>query len=251
MRFGLLLNKELKELWRSYRLVALAAVLVAMGILSPLAARFLPDLLGSLTPEGMVIQLPAPTVADANVQFVKNISQTGIIVLILVSMGVVARERERGTAVLVLSKPVRRGEFLTAKLTALALGLAASLLLSALVSYVYTLLLLGDVSIAAYLAMAGLTFLYLLVVLALTFLASAAFRSQLAAGGIGFFGMILLSLLGSLPRVGRLLPGELLGWALRAGSGTGPSSWGALAVSLGIIAVCLLGAWATFRRVEL
>ena len=40
MRFGVLLKKEMLELWRSYRLLALAAVFLLLGILSPVAARF-------------------------------------------------------------------------------------------------------------------------------------------------------------------------------------------------------------------
>ena len=67
-----------------------------------------------------------------------------------------ARERERGTATMVLSKPVSRIAFLAAKATALGLGLAASLTLTALFSYAYTLLLLGHIAVARYAAMTGL-----------------------------------------------------------------------------------------------
>jgi ABC-2 type transport system permease protein len=251
MRYRVLFAKEMTELWRSYRLVALAAVLVGMGILSPVGARFLPDLIGQMSTPGITIQMPTPTVADGNAQFVKNISQIGMMVLILIVMGSVARERERGTAAMVLCKPASRAAFLAAKASALALGLVVSLLLSALMAYVYTLLLLGDVPLTQFLGMTALVGLYLLVIAASTFFASAVLRSPLAAGGVGFLVTIVLSLVGSIPRLGKFLPGELMGWALRAGSGQGPTAWGSLAVSLGLIAAFLVGAWVVFRKVEL
>jgi ABC-2 type transport system permease protein len=251
VKYRVLLGKELTELWRSYRLIALAAVLVVMGILSPVAARFLPDLVGMMGTSGFSIQMPPPTVADGNAQFVKNLSQIGLVVLILIVMGSVSRERERGTAAMVLSKPASRAAFLAAKATALMLALTASLLLSALLSYVYTLLLLGHVSAGAYLAMTALVGLYLTVVAAITFLASAVFRSQLAAGGAAFLITIVLSLLLIIPLLANHVPDELRAWALRAGSGQGPQAWGAVAVSLGVIVACMLGAWAVFRRAEL
>ena len=53
---------------------------------------------------------------DAADQFLKNLGQAGILTAILLAMGSVANEKERGTAALILSKPASRGAFLGAKL---------------------------------------------------------------------------------------------------------------------------------------
>lgn len=46
-------------------------------------------------------------------------------------------------------------------------------------------------------------------------------------------------------------PGALLAWAQRIASGSGPSTWGALAVSLGLVVLTTLIGWQGFRSKEL
>ena len=95
--------------------------------------------------------------------------------------------------------------------------------------------------------------LYTLVYVALTLLASTVVKSQAAAAGLGFGAMLIFAALGAIPRVGQYLPGQLVAWgtALLIGSPPSAQSWPALGVSLGLIAACLLAAWAVFERQEL
>jgi len=66
MIFLAMLRKELVEQWRSRRLVAVAAVLLFFGFLSPLGAKMLPDLMKSLGDTGgIVIEFPTPTAQDS------------------------------------------------------------------------------------------------------------------------------------------------------------------------------------------
>ena len=68
--------------------------------------------------------IPEPTVADAVAQFTKNIGQFGVLIAILVTMGSVATEKERGTAAFLLTKPIGRGAFVAAKVVAIGALLA-------------------------------------------------------------------------------------------------------------------------------
>ena len=117
--FSVLLRKELLEQWRTLRLPVIAAVFVVIGLGSPLLARFTPELLEALGGAQFQIVLPPPTTADAVDQLIKNVSQFGILVAVLLAMGSVATEKERGTAGLILTKPASRGAFLFAKLVAI------------------------------------------------------------------------------------------------------------------------------------
>ena len=110
--FGVLLRKELLEQWRTLRLPVIAAVFVLIGLGSPLLARFTPELVEALGGAQFQIVLPPPTTADAVDQLIKNVSQFGILVAVLLAMGSVATEKERGTAGLILTKPASRGAFL-------------------------------------------------------------------------------------------------------------------------------------------
>jgi ABC-2 type transport system permease protein len=250
------LRKELLEHWRTGRLLVLAVVLVLFGLTSPLLAKFTPEIIGMI-PEGEQFAglIPEPSINDAIAQYLENISQFGVILALLLTMGSVAQEKERGTAALMLVKPLPRWAFLAAKFAALALVFGLSLALAAVGAYYYTLLLFGPLGLGAWTAANGLLLVFLLVYVALTLLCSALVRTPAAAGGLAFAGLILLAVPGVVPQLARLLPGALVGWAgqaaLSPASGAPEAGWAALSVSLGLIAASLVVAWLSFRRQEL
>jgi ABC-2 type transport system permease protein len=108
MKFMHVLRKELLEQWRTYRFLIVAAVLVLFGLVSPLLAKVTPELLRSIpdVPAGLAESIPDPTVVDAVGQYVKNMSQFGILLALLLSMGMVVQEKERGTAAMMLTRQV-------------------------------------------------------------------------------------------------------------------------------------------------
>ena len=87
---------------------------------------------------GAVIELPPPTTADAIVQLAKNVGQLGVVVAILLAMGAVAAEKERGTAAFVLTLPAGRAAFLGAKLLAIGFTLLVAVALAAAGDWLYT-----------------------------------------------------------------------------------------------------------------
>jgi hypothetical protein len=105
---GTLLRKELLEQWRTLRLPLTAIVFVLIGLSSPVLARFTPELLQAVGGNLIPIVLPTPTAADAVAQLAKNLTQLGALVGILLAAGSVAAEKERGTAALLLVRPVSR-----------------------------------------------------------------------------------------------------------------------------------------------
>ena len=252
MIFLAMLRKELLEQWRSRRLVAVAAVLLFFGFLSPLSAKMLPDLMKSLGDTGgVVIEFPPPTAQDALLQHVKNTSQFGVFLAVLLAMGALAREKERGTAAMILSKPASRASFLLAKFVALTLVFGLSLILAGLACYYYTIVLFKGVGQAHFVEMNLLLALFIEFYLAVTLLGSAITRSQVVAGGLGLGAVFVVAILGALPRLGDYMPTALLEWARALMAGTGESAWGAVAVSLAGIIICLGIALAVFERQEL
>jgi ABC-2 type transport system permease protein len=252
MIFLAMLRKELMEQWRSRRLVAVAAVLLFFGFLSPLGAKMLPDLMKSLGGSGgIVIEIPPPTAQDALLQHVKNTSQFGVFLAVLLTMGALAREKERGTAAMILSKPASRASFLLAKFLALTLVFALSLALAGLACYYYTIVLFKGTGGAHFLEMNLLLALFIEFYLAVTLLGSTITRSQVLAGGLGLGAVFVVAILGALPRLGDYMPTALLGWARGLMVGAGEPAWGALAVSLVGIILCLVATLVVFERQEL
>lgn len=252
MIFLAMLRKELLEQWRSRRLVAVAAVLLFFGFLSPLSAKLLPDLMKSLGDTGgVVIEFPTPTAQDALFQHVKNTSQFGVFLVVLLAMGAMAREKERGTAAMILSKPASRAAFLLSKFLALTLVFGLSLALAGLACYYYTIVLFKGLGQARFVEMNLLLALFIEFYLAVTLLGSTVARSQVVAGGVGLGAVFVVAGLGALPRVGEYMPTALLGWARSLMTGIGEPAWSAVAVSLAGIVLCLGVALAVFKRQEL
>jgi ABC-2 type transport system permease protein len=252
MIFVTSLRKEILQLGRTYRLLALAIVLVVFGLLSPLLAKLMPELI-RLVPGGedLAVLVPKPTLADAVGQYVKNMTQFGLLLALLMTMGAVAQEKELGTAVLMLVKPLPRSIFLLSKFVALALAFLLCLALAGLGGYYYTLLLFGSPDPGGWLALNLLLWVYMLVYVALTLLASVLMRSQAAAAGLGFGAFLVLGAIGAIPGLGQYLPGQLPAWGAALLADPTARSWPALWISLGLILACLLAAWVVFRRQEL
>lgn len=252
MTFFASLRKELLELWRCYRFLVTAVVLLVFGLGSPLLAKFIPQLIKMMPgAESFAALIPQPTFADAISQYVKNISQFGIVLALLMTMGSVVQEKEKGTASMVLAKPLPRSFFLLAKFAALCLNFFISLALASLGGFYYTMVLFHAPHFSAWLALNILIFLSLAVYVSMTLFFSTLFRSQWAAAGLGLSIIISLSALSSFPGLGKYLPSSLLSWGASLVRGDEASAWPALVISLALILISLLASWLVFKRQEL
>jgi ABC-2 type transport system permease protein len=255
---GILLAKELLEAWRTMRLLVVLALFLFVGLSSPLLARFLPEILELAAGDlGESFPVPTPTAADAVSQVLKNIGQFGAFAAIVLAMGAVAGEVERGTAAFVLARPVRRGAFLAAKALSLGLILALGVALAVALGWVYTAILFEPQPVGGWLALGVLAWLGLAAWAAITFLASAVTGSAAAAAGLGFVALLGLSIAAAVPAIARLTPAGLATPALALGSGSatvselGADLWSPVAATIVLIAGCLLLAGWSFRRREL
>lgn len=248
-----LLGKEWLELVRTRRLLVLCVVFLFFGILSPLTARYMGDIIASMSAsmDGVVIQLPEPSVDEVIVQYLANLSENFPLALILVAMGCLVAERERGTLALLLARPVSRAHVIMSKYLALLALLIVALALAALGAWYYSLVLFDGPPLGDFLLLNLAGALYLAVILALTVLASTLARSTVVAGALSLGFWLALSLLGSLPGLRDWLPPALVARAAELGAGARPVVWPAALVAVAFIAACLAGALALLRRQEL
>jgi ABC-2 type transport system permease protein len=253
MRFGALLNKELREQRRTYRLLILAVVMVFIGLSSPLTAAYLPVLMSSLPglPPGIAELMPDPTIQEAFTQYLKNMSQLSLIVVIVLTMGIVAQEIERGTAAMLLTKPVRRSEMILTKWLAGLVTLLVGLFLAGISFTLYTLVLFEPFSLVDFIVSNALIAVFLVFYQTLALMASSLVRTQAMAAVIAFLAMLLALVVDSIPVIGDFMPSELLNWAMQRMIGSPTPEWGALCVSLALIGVFLLAAIFRLQREEI
>jgi len=251
-----LLRKELLEAWRTRRLPIVGLLFIAVGIISPLTARYLNDILTAALGDQMTIPMPTPTAVTALEQLQKNLGQLGALAAIALAMSAVSGELDRGTAALVLAQPATRAAFLAAKLTGIAIVLGVCTALGVAVAWAYTVVLFDPLPIGGWVVLGLLAWLALLAWAALTFLASAATGSTTAAAGLGFVALIGVSILSVFPTLDQLLPTGLAAPSILIAAGdTASLDAGALATAIVgsavLVAACAAGALAAFRRREL
>jgi ABC-2 type transport system permease protein len=245
--------KEIKQQWRTRRFLVVGAVFVIFGMISPLLARFLPEILGSIEEAAAFADLiPEPTAADAFLQYIENLTQFGFILAIVLGMAAVAGEKEKGTAAMILSKPMPRWAFITGKFVAQSIVYVVSFLIAAVSAYYYTYFLFGPPDAVLFFIMNLLLLVWLMVFVALTLLGSTLGKSTGGAAGIAAVGSVVILILGSVPTIGELMPGGLIGWASQlALINPAVPNGGALAMGFVLILVSLIASIAIFEQQEL
>lgn len=178
------IKKELMDQLRTYKVLILFAVFFLFGMMSPLLAKLLPDIISGMEMQGIVITIPEATAMDAYAQFIKNITQMGVIVILLVFGGVISNELTRGTLVNVLAKGLPRHTVILAKFTSILTMWTLVFVFSSIVNHGYTMFLFDTSSIS------NVIFSLFCLWLFGTFLLSLIILSSVLVGG-SFGGLIM------------------------------------------------------------
>jgi len=251
--FMVLFRKEVKEGFRTKRVVIVALFFLTLGLLMPTMTYLLPYLLESLPGTGGIeMTIPPPTSNQALMEYSGNIVQMGVLLVVLLAMGAISKEVESGTATLLLSKPVSRLSFILAKLTAESLTLLVGLMIGGVTCALCTFLLFGDISLVGFALQTVLLSAFMVFCLAVTLYFSSLFRRQIAAGGIALVLIIVVALLGIIPNVAKFLPIGLINWGNNLVAGiTDQPGWIALVVTIMLIGLTVFGSWLNLRRKEI
>ncbi len=254
--FAVAIRKELKQLWRTKMVLVIVGVFALFGMASPLLAYFMPQIFSSIEGAEMFKDLiPEPSTVDAMGQYLKNISQFGFLIAVLVGMGSVASEKEKGLTEMILHKPLPRWAFILSKFSAQALIFLAAFLIAEILAYIYILVLFEPISFGLFTVMNGLLFLWLICFTAITILGSTVSRSVGTAAGISLAGSVILMLSAQIPRYGNFSPQALMGWAGMLASELNfnlqTSNFAALGAAIVFIIMALIWAVGLFEQQEL
>lgn len=185
-------KKEILEYKRNYKLFILIILFAMLGIMSPLTAKFMPDIIGNFMPAGITIEIQEPTNLDSWMQFFKNGTQTGLIIVVILFSGMMAREYEKGTLINMVTKGLPRKTIILSKFTVAVVLWSLSYGLCFLITWAYTSYYFPDGKTENLgLAVASLYF-FGIVLLSLLLLGSVIFKN--AYGPLLFVGGIILLL---------------------------------------------------------
>ena len=138
------LKKEFKALFFTHKFLIFGVLFLLIGMISPLSAKILPDVLEGMVNEGISITISEVTYIDAYVQFFKNVTSLSFIVLVVVFAGAILQEISKGTLVLLFSKGLSRTSVFIAKYLSATLLWTCTFLLGIGVQILYTYFLFGS-----------------------------------------------------------------------------------------------------------
>lgn len=209
MAIKTLIKKEILEVVKTSKIYVLPLIFLFIGFSSPITTKMMPDIVKSMAGK-IQISMPEPFWFDSFLQFHKNLNQMALIAVILVFMGLVADEKNKGTAILVLTKPVSRAEFIMAKFIVAWLLILMSTIFSFASCAIYTQVLFGKIELGITFTALVLFMIYSTNLLAVIVGLSSMLRSSIAVGGLAFTYYILNSIIPMLNNsITKFLPGRL------------------------------------------
>ena len=200
-----MLMRELKEGWRSFRLPGVLLGAVFFALLAPPTQKYMDVILGMFA-EGLEVVLPLVTPESVLVGFAGDMTSIIMIAAIIVSMGIVAREKHNGLAEWFLTRPVNRSSYLYAKALYVFIFSVAVVGISITACALYTYTLIGPFNTIGVLYLIILLTTYFMIPLVFTVAVSAITGIAGAAAGAGIAVMFVMSTLGW------LLSNTELGW---------------------------------------
>ncbi|MCL1854056.1 MAG: hypothetical protein FWF88_13710 [Peptococcaceae bacterium] len=115
--FAVFMQKEIVELWRTSKALIVATVFVLLSLMSVVLAKLMPEILKSVSSEGMqfIVEMEA-TAIESYAQFFSNIGQMGLLMILIMFGAGLVREKKQGTAALLTARGLPRWVVATGKL---------------------------------------------------------------------------------------------------------------------------------------
>lgn len=247
------LKKEMLESIRTYKLFIMVIVFSLFGVMNPLTAKLTPYLIETLIPEGNMINIPEPTALDSWAQFFKNINQMGLIVTLLIFSGILVNELSKGTLINMLTKGLSRKAVILSKYISMVIIWTLSVVLSFLITWVYTVYLFPDGGANNLLFSVFCLWLYGCFLLAVLMLSSTITRTNYATLILVGLTVVVGMLVNIVPKFQKYNPLSLYSknMELVAGAINPSNMYVTVGISLGLIVIALILSIVVFRKKQI
>lgn len=201
---------EWMRLTRSRRLVALVGVYVFFGLVGPLTARYLGEILERFGGDVQVV-FPDPVPADGIAQYMSNVTQIGVLVAIAVAAGALVLDALPEMSIFLRTRVRPVGRILTPRLVVVGAAVAFAYVLGLGVAWYETAVLLGGLPVGGMLLGLALQVVYLAFAIAVVAAIGARSSSVLGTVGLSVVALLVLPLVGVVETIGKWLPSHLVG----------------------------------------
>lgn len=201
---------EIARLIRTRWWVGLVGVYVLFGLLGPISAAYLGELLERFG-GGIEVILPDPDPADGITQFLGNVNQLGLLVVVAYAAGALSFDARAELGVFFRTRAASIGQVVLPRAVITTLAAVVAFTLGTLAAWYETVVLLGSLPVGGMLVGLVAGWLYLALVIAVVTLAASLTRSAVAATGLAVVVLIALPLLAVLPPLQPWMPSRLAG----------------------------------------
>ncbi len=201
---------EWLRLLRTRRWIALLGVYVFFGLLGPLSARYLGEIVERFG-GGVQVTFPPPVPADGMIQYVSNVSQVGLLVAVVVAAGSLTFDAKPEMGVFLRTRVRRIWDILFPRLAVSFIAIGAAFVLGSLAAWYETVVLIGTLPAGATLTGIAFGLLYLALVVAIVAAAGSRAKSVLGAVLVTIVVLLAMPIIGIVESVGRWLPSHLVG----------------------------------------
>ncbi|HVB44642.1 MAG TPA: hypothetical protein VNF47_18340 [Streptosporangiaceae bacterium] len=200
---------EWLRLTRSPRWLVLAGVYLFFGLLGPVMAKYLQQIVSQVQ-SGVKVSFPPPTPATGITEYIGQASQTGLIVVVVIAAGALSFDARPGLSLFLRTRAASIWQIVTPRFAVNAAAALAAYVLGTLAAWYETALLLGAPPAGAMLAGMVCGCVYLVFAITVVAVASSFARSTLAIVGLALAALLVLPVLGTVRQVHDWLPSTLV-----------------------------------------
>ena len=200
---------ELLRMVRTHRWTIVVGVYVLFGVLGPVTARYLNEIVANFAGD-ITIVMPDPRPVDGILQFVSNTTQLGLLAVVIVAASALAIDARTEVAAFLRTRVPHPAALLWPRYVVVTATAILALVIGTGVAWALTGAMLGTVPAGAMVVGTALGALYLAFAVAVMAAAGAIARGMLPTVFAGLVVLLLLPILGVLPPVQPWLPSHLV-----------------------------------------
>ena len=200
---------EWLRLTRTPRAIALAGVYLFFGLLGPVTAKYLQDIVNRVQ-SGVQVIVAQPAPKDGIANYISQISKTGLVIVVVIAASAFTFDARRGLSTFLRTRASSMWQLIAPRFAASAAAAVAAYTLGTLAAWYETALLLGQPPAWAMLAGLLCGSVYLVFAVSVATAAASVARGTLAAVGVTLAVLLGLPLLGLAGPLHTWLPSTLL-----------------------------------------
>lgn len=200
---------EVLRMVRTHRWTILAGVYLLFGVLGPVGARYLNELMSTFAGDITII-VPDPRPVDGIAQFLSNVTQLGVLAVVIVAASALAIDARSELAAFLRTRVTRPAALLLPRYAVVTITSMLALALGTAVAWGLTVPLLGELAVGPMLLGTLFGALYLAFAVAVVAAAGAWLGGLLPTVLASLLLLLVLPVLGVLPAIQPWLPSHLV-----------------------------------------